>query len=200
MAKIKILAGDCPEGEYMIYWQIENYKFLGNNIPRFNEEKISFITHMDNVPMLLRPKSASTEHVPRIPEDCKIYLTPLYVSSIEQLTEENKKSLLATAGWGTAGAIALGPLGAVGGMLFGSSNKQLVTFICNLEDGHKFMGQTPLKEYNKLNAALFEKKPAQIEETKVLQEDDSKVCPYCAETIKKAAIFCRFCKHDLPSD
>lgn len=28
--------------------------------------------------------------------------------------------------------------------------------------------------------------------------DDSKICPYCAETIKLAATKCRYCKSDLP--
>jgi hypothetical protein len=29
---------------------------------------------------------------------------------------------------------------------------------------------------------------------------DEKVCPYCAETIKAAAVKCRFCQSDLPQD
>ncbi|MDA8165237.1 MAG: hypothetical protein M0017_09455 [Desulfobacteraceae bacterium] len=27
----------------------------------------------------------------------------------------------------------------------------------------------------------------------------SRPCPFCGEKIKKAAIFCRFCRHELPS-
>ncbi|MBL7816998.1 MAG: hypothetical protein JNL70_18385 [Saprospiraceae bacterium] len=29
------------------------------------------------------------------------------------------------------------------------------------------------------------------------EEEDTKVCPYCAETIKKAAKICRFCDRDV---
>jgi hypothetical protein len=28
----------------------------------------------------------------------------------------------------------------------------------------------------------------------------TKVCPYCAETIKEAAIVCRFCNRELPKE
>jgi hypothetical protein len=31
-------------------------------------------------------------------------------------------------------------------------------------------------------------------------DDDSKTCPFCAETIKAKALVCRYCNRDLPSD
>jgi len=31
-----------------------------------------------------------------------------------------------------------------------------------------------------------------------MSQDDNKQCPFCAETIKKAAVICRFCNRDMP--
>lgn len=76
------------------------------------------------------------------------------VENIEQLTEEKVKKLAGTAGWGIAGAVLLGPLGAIGGMLLGG-NKKEVAFACYLKDGRKFMGTTDGKTWQKITAARF---------------------------------------------
>nr|VFK32043.1 MAG: hypothetical protein BECKMB1821G_GA0114241_11017 [Candidatus Kentron sp. MB]VFK35121.1 MAG: hypothetical protein BECKMB1821I_GA0114274_11018 [Candidatus Kentron sp. MB]VFK76986.1 MAG: hypothetical protein BECKMB1821H_GA0114242_10888 [Candidatus Kentron sp. MB] len=76
------------------------------------------------------------------------------VDNIEQLTEEKVKKLAGTAGWGIAGAMLLGPLGAIGGMLLGG-NKKDVAFACYLKDGRKFMATTDGKTWQKITAARF---------------------------------------------
>jgi hypothetical protein len=76
------------------------------------------------------------------------------VQSIEQLTEEKVKKLAGTAAWGIAGAVLLGPLGAIGGMLVGG-NKIEVAFTCHLKDGQKFMATTDGKTWQKIMAARF---------------------------------------------
>ncbi len=74
--------------------------------------------------------------------------------NIEQLNEEKVKKLAGTAGWGIAGAVLLGPLGAIGGMLLGG-NKKEVAFACYLKDGRKFMATTDGKTWQKIAAARF---------------------------------------------
>lgn len=76
------------------------------------------------------------------------------VESIEQLTEEKVKKLAGTAAWGVAGAVLLGPLGAIGGMLVGG-NKTEIAFACHLKDGQKFMATTDSKTWQKIMAAQF---------------------------------------------
>ncbi len=66
------------------------------------------------------------------------------------------KKLAGTAGWGFVGLVALGPLGAIGGMLLGG-NKKEVSFTAELDDGRKFMAVTGSKTWRKIAAALFER-------------------------------------------
>lgn len=76
------------------------------------------------------------------------------VESIEQLNEEKVKKLAGTAGWGIAGGVLLGPVGAIGGILLGG-NKKEVAFACHLKDGRKFMATTDGKTWQKIAAARF---------------------------------------------
>jgi hypothetical protein len=76
------------------------------------------------------------------------------VESIEMINEEKRKKLVGTAGWGLVGAVALGPLGAIGGMLLGGNKKEIV-FTCELKDGRKFMASTDSKTWTKIQAANF---------------------------------------------
>lgn len=76
------------------------------------------------------------------------------VDRIEQLNEESVKKLAGMAGWGIAGAVVAGPLGAIGGMLLGGNRKD-VAFACYLTDGRKFMATTDSGTWNKIIAARF---------------------------------------------
>ena len=73
---------------------------------------------------------------------------------IELLDEESVKRLTGTAGWGIAGAVLLGPLGALGGILLGG-NKKEIAFAAYLKDGRKFMAVTDGKTWKKLLAVTF---------------------------------------------
>lgn len=72
----------------------------------------------------------------------------------ELLDGESVKKLAGTAGWGIAGAVLLGPLGAIGGILLGG-NKKEVAFAAYLKDGRKFMGVTDGGTWKKIMAITF---------------------------------------------
>lgn len=76
------------------------------------------------------------------------------LESVELLDEESVKKLSGTAGWGIAGAVMLGPLGAIGGMLLGGNAKEVV-FVGNLKDGRKFMATTDGATWKKIMAVRF---------------------------------------------
>ena len=78
----------------------------------------------------------------------------LELERTEILDEEKVKKLAGTAGWGVAGAVLLGPLGAIGGILLGG-NKKEVAFAAYLKDGRKFMATTDGGTWKKLMAVTF---------------------------------------------
>ena len=73
---------------------------------------------------------------------------------VDIATEENVKKLGGTVGWGAAGALILGPVGLLAGLLLGGRKKQ-VTFVAKFKDGRKLLASTDSKTFTKLQAAVF---------------------------------------------
>jgi hypothetical protein len=76
------------------------------------------------------------------------------VQNLEIATEENLKKMGGAIGWGIAGAVALGPVGALAGVLAGGRSKD-VTFVCLFKDGRKFLGSCNAKTFTDIQAACF---------------------------------------------
>jgi hypothetical protein len=115
MAKIKILAGDFPEGNCDYSWGDFNFGFLSKNI------------------------------------------SDKQLDTVEIATEESVKRIGGTVGWGVAGAVILGPVGLLAGLLLGGKSKD-ITFIAKFKNGKKFMASTDNKTFTKLQAVTFKKK------------------------------------------
>jgi len=75
---------------------------------------------------------------------------------IEAASEESVKKLGGAIGWGAAGAVILGPVGLLAGLLLGGKKKE-VTFVAKFKDGRKLLATTDSKTYTKLMAAVFNK-------------------------------------------
>ena len=74
-----------------------------------------------------------------------------HLSAVEHLTEENKYSILGKAGWGTLGAIALGPVGLLAGLVLGGNSKELCC-ACKLDTGEEFLVSCDTEECQKLKS------------------------------------------------
>ena len=82
---------------------------------------------------------------------------PSSVVAVEEVEADTDRSMGITAGWGVAGALVAGPLGAVAaGYLGGRTND--VVFICKLNDGKEFVGVMKKRMFSALNAQLLLKK------------------------------------------
>ena len=73
---------------------------------------------------------------------------------IELADEDSVKRVGGTVGWGVAGAVILGPVGLLAGMLLGGRGKR-ITFVGRLKDGRKLLAETDKKTWQKIQAALF---------------------------------------------
>jgi hypothetical protein len=76
------------------------------------------------------------------------------LETVEVASEESVKKVGGTVGWGAAGAVILGPVGLLAGLLLGGRKKE-VTFVAKFKDGRKLMATTDNKSFTKLKAAVF---------------------------------------------
>lgn len=76
------------------------------------------------------------------------------LESVEVASEESVKKIGGTIGWGAAGALVLGPVGLLAGLLLGGKKKE-VTFVAKFKDGRKLLATTDSGTFTKLQAAVF---------------------------------------------
>ncbi len=76
------------------------------------------------------------------------------IVEINIASEENVKKIGGTLGWGAAGAVVLGPVGLLAGLLLGGKKNQ-VTFVAKFKDGRKMLATTDSKTYTKITAQIF---------------------------------------------
>jgi hypothetical protein len=76
------------------------------------------------------------------------------LATVEAATEETARDLVGTIGWGAAGAVILGPVGLLAGLLLGGKKKE-ITFIARFKDGRKLLATADSATYTRLIAAVF---------------------------------------------
>lgn len=76
------------------------------------------------------------------------------VEEVTVATEDSVKKFGGAAGWGAVGALALGPVGLLAGVILGG-NKKEVTFVARFKDGRKFLATVDSKTYGKILGATI---------------------------------------------
>lgn len=85
------------------------------------------------------------------------------IALIEQITEDNKNKVLSKAGWSTLGAIALGPVGLLAGLLMGGRTKYICMAV-KLKSGEEFIAECDTKTYQKFHSAFLESRTSRDNE------------------------------------
>lgn len=96
------------------------------------------------------------------------------LASVEQITEENKTKVLSKAGWTTLGAVALGPVGLIAGLLFGGNTKY-ICMAAKLKSGQEFLAECDLQTYQKFYDAYLETRRATEESYDKDTEDEEEI-------------------------
>jgi len=76
------------------------------------------------------------------------------IESVQLASEEAVLSLGGAAAFGTAGALLLGPVGLLAGLVLGGRGKE-TTFICKLTDGRKFMATARTHVFKELEKVVM---------------------------------------------
>ncbi len=76
------------------------------------------------------------------------------LEEIDVASEESVKRIGGTIGWGAAGALVLGPVGLLAGLLLGGKKTE-VTFVAKFKGEKKMLGSTDSKSYKTMMAAVF---------------------------------------------
>lgn len=117
------------------------------------------------------------------------YIPADNVEELEVASEESIKRIGGTLGWGAVGAVALGPVGLLAGLVLGGKGKK-VGFVVKFKDGRKLLATTDAKTFHAIQAGAFGKEnspPSPIETKKKINE--AVVLAVCAIFGLVAAIF-----------
>lgn len=143
---------------------MSHFKVLGGDLP-----KTTTLVSMLGTFQLVAPRSGFT-----FKSDS--YELKNNIAMIEQITEKNKAQVLSKAGWSTLGAIALGPVGLLAGLLF-SGNTKYICMAVKLKSGQEFLAECDLKTYQKFYSTYIESNPCKTtppEEEKANTTADTK--------------------------
>lgn len=77
------------------------------------------------------------------------------IVNIEDVNDQNQKSIGAKMGWGATGAVVLGPLGLLIGALATGNNKRMMGFVIEFADGKRALCECKPQEYQALKQAMF---------------------------------------------